>query len=94
MKRIILLVLALGLISVTFSQVGEKKEYQDPAIWIDLEPKKKGIPVKITTFSGEVKHFNAPVKVSTKKRNELVPLQLSIDSILLVAEGKKSYAKW
>ena len=89
MKRFFILVLALGSISVTFGQVREKKEYQDPAMWIDLEPKKKGIPVKISTFSGEVKHFNAPIKVLTKKRNELVPLLLSIDSILLVAEDKK-----
>ena len=89
MKRFLILVLALGSISVTFSQVREKKEYQDPAIWIDLEPKKKGVPVKISTFSGEVKHFSAPLKVLTKKRNELVPLQLSIDSIILVAEDKK-----
>ncbi len=89
MKRFIMLVLTLGYISISFGQVRVKKEYQDPAIWINLEIKKKGIPVKITTYSGEVKYFNAPIKVMSKNANKLVPLKISIDSIKFEAIDKK-----
>jgi hypothetical protein len=90
MKRLIILVFTISCISISFGQVLVKKEYQDPAIWIDLETKKaEGIPVKIKTYSGDIKHFKAPVKVVPKNTNKLVPLQISIDSIKLEAKDKK-----
>lgn len=87
MKKIIILALTISYFSVSLGQ--SKKEYQDPAIWIDLELKEEGIPVKITTISGEVDYFKAPVKLVPKNKNKLVPLIVSIDSIKFEAIDKK-----
>jgi len=89
MKKLVILALALGFISVSSGQVLVKKEYQDPAVWIDLKPKKEGIPVKITTYSGDVKYLKAPIKTIPKNTNKLVPLTITIDSIKLEAMDKK-----
>lgn len=86
--RLIILISIFSCFSVSFGQ--SKKEYQDPAIWIDLELKKDGIPVKITTYSGEEKYFKAPVKVVPNNTNKLVPLNITIDSIKFEAVDKKS----
>ena len=59
MKTLITLLIAVGFFSISFGQT--KKEYQDPAHWIDLELKKEGIPVKLTTIKGEIKYYKAPV---------------------------------
>uniref|UniRef100_UPI0026184B55 XdhC family protein n=1 Tax=uncultured Eudoraea sp. TaxID=1035614 RepID=UPI0026184B55 len=56
---------------------------------LDLELKEEGIPVKITSISGEVKYFKAPIKLVPKNKNKLVPLQISIDSIKFEALDKK-----
>jgi hypothetical protein len=87
MKKIIFLALTISYLSVSFGQI--KKEYQDPAIWIDLELKEEGIPVKITSISGEVSYFKAPIKLVPKNTNKFVPLQISIDSIKYEAIDRK-----
>jgi len=87
MKNIIILALTISCFSVSIGQT--KKEYQDPAVWIDLELKEEGIPVKITSISGEVNYFKAPIKLVPKNKNKLVPLQISIDSIKFEAIDKK-----
>ena len=79
MKRIVLLGLLLSFFTLTFAQ--NKKEYQDPAFWIDLDQKKEGITVKLTSLDEKVKYLKAPVKLLPKNDGRLVPLKISIDSI-------------
>ena len=86
MKTLITLLIAVGFFSISFSQT--KKEYQDPAYWIDLELKKEGIPVKLTSINGETNYFKAPVKLLPKNTNRLLPLIISIDSIMYEAINK------
>lgn len=86
MKTLILLLITVGFFSLSFAQV--KKEYQDPALWIELELKKDGIPVKLTTTNGETKYFKAPVKLLPKNTNRLLPLKISIDSITYEANDR------
>ncbi len=86
MKTLITLLIAVGFFSISFSQT--KKGYQDPAHWIDLELKKEGIPVKLTSINGETNYFKAPVKLLPKNTNRLLPLKISIDSIKYEAIDK------
>ena len=86
MKKLITLIITIGFFSISFGQ--SKKEYQDPAYWIDLERKKEGIPVKLTSLKGETNYFKAPVKLLPKNTNRLVPLKISIDSIMYEAFDK------
>jgi len=86
MKKLIFLLITVGFFSISFGQI--KKEYQDPAIWIGLELKKDGIPVKITTINGETNYYKAPVKLVPKNTNKLLPLKISIDSITYQANDK------
>ena len=86
MKTLITLIITVGFFSISFGQT--KKEYQDPAYWIDLELKKEGIPVKLTSINGETNYFKAPVKLLPKNTNRLLPLKISIDSIKYEAIDK------
>ena len=86
MKKLITLIITIGFFSISFSQT--KKKYQDPAYWIDLELKKEGIPVKLTSIDGETNYFKAPVKLLPKNTNRLLPLKISIDSIKYEAIDK------
>ena len=86
MKKLLTLIITIGFISISFGQT--KKEYQDPAYWIDLELKKEGIPVKLTSINGETNYFKAPVKLLPKNTNRLLPLKISIDSIMYEAVNK------
>ena len=86
MKKLITLIITVGFFSISFGQT--KKEYQDPAYWINLELKKEGIPVKLTSINGETNYFKAPVKLLSKNTNRLQPLIISIDSIMYEAIDK------
>ena len=86
MKKLITLIITVGFFSISFGQT--KKEYQDPAYWIDLEIKKEGIPVKLTSINGETNYFKAPVKLLPKNTNRLLPLKISVDTIKYEAINK------
>lgn len=80
MKQIVLLAFFFSLFSFSFAQT--KKEYQDPAFWIDLDQKKDGITVKLTSLDGKENYLYAPVKLLAKDDGRLVPLKISLDSII------------
>ena len=80
MKKLIILIITVGFFSISFGQT--KKEYQDPAYWIDLEFNKEGIPVKQTSINGATYYLKAPVKLLPKNERKLLPLKISIDSII------------
>lgn len=86
MKHITFFALFICLISLSFGQT--KKEYQDPAFWIDLNKKKEGIIVKLTSIDGKVNYLKAPVKLIAKNDGRLVPLKISIDSVKYEALDK------
>ncbi|MBT8395203.1 MAG: hypothetical protein HKO81_04050 [Flavobacteriaceae bacterium] len=86
MKKLISIIITICFFSISLGQT--KKEYQDPAYWIDLEIKKEGVPVKIISINGDTKYFKAPVKLLSNNTNRLLPLNISIDSIMYEAVGK------
>ncbi len=86
MKRIVILAIVFSFFSLSFAQT--KKEYQDPAYWIDLDQKKEGVIVKLTSIDGKVNILKAPVKLIAKNDGRLVPLNISIDSIKYEAVEK------
>ena len=91
MKRKSLFLLILCLINTgLFAQKLVKKEYQDPAYWIDLNSKEEGIPVKLISISKDIDYFKAPVKLKVKNLGKLIPLEISIDSIKLEAQENGS----
>ena len=85
MKRIVLLAISISFFAFSFAQ---KKEYQDPAYWIDLEKNNDGIPVRLTTNKGKVSYLNAPIKFISKKDDRLKAMEIVIDSIKYEAESE------
>ena len=91
MNRTTLLILVLAIINTgLFAQKLIKKEYQDPAYWIDLEKKEEGIPVKLISISKDTEYFKAPIKLKAKNQGKLVPLEISLDSIKLEVQDNGS----
>lgn len=91
MKRKLLFLLILCSINTgLLAQKLVKKEYQDPAYWIDLKTKEEGIPVKLISISKDIDYLKAPVKLKAKNLGKLVPLEISIDSIKLEAQENGS----
>lgn len=91
MKRNFLVVLVVCLINTgLFSQKIVKKEYQDPAYWINLKSKEDGIPVKLISKSKDIEYLKAPVKLKAKNQGKLVRLEISIDSIKLEVQENDS----
>lgn len=86
MKRLVIVIFFFSFFSLSFAQT--KKEYQDPAYWIDLDQKKEGVIVKLTSIDGKVTILKAPVKLIAKNDGRLVPLNISIDSIKYEAVEK------
>ena len=86
MKRFVILAIFFSFFSLSFAQT--KKEYQDPAYWIDLNQKNEGVIVKLTSIAGKVNILKAPVKLIAKHDERLVPLNISIDSIKYEAVEK------
>ena len=91
MNRTTWLILVLAIINTgLFAQKLVKKEYQDPAYWIDLEKKEEGIPVKLISISKDTEYFKAPIKLKAKNQGKLVPLEISLDSIKLEVQDNGS----
>lgn len=80
MKRIILVAISISFFVCSFAQ-NNKKEYQDPAYWIDLENNEEDIPVKLTTEEGSISFLSAPIKFIPKKDERLKAMVITIDSI-------------
>lgn len=87
MKRLVLLSISLCFFLFSFSQ-NKKKEYQDPAFWINLETNQRDIPVKLTSEKGGVTYLSAPIKFIAKKDAKLKPMEITIDSIKYEAESE------
>lgn len=85
MKRLVLLAISFSLCAYSLAQ--NKKEYQDPAYWINLENNKDNIPVKITSKSGDITFLSAPIKFIPKKDDRLKAMEITIDSIKYEAES-------
>ena len=79
MKRLVLLAISLSLCAYSLAQ--NKKEYQDPAYWIDLENNNTDIPVKLTSEKGSITFLSAPIKFIPKKDDRLKAMEIAIDSI-------------
>lgn len=79
MKRIILVAISISLFTCSLAQ--NKKEYQDPAYWIDFENNNKDIPVKLTSEKGSITFLSAPIKFIPQKNKKLKAMEIAIDSI-------------
>lgn len=78
MKRLVLLTLSITFCMFTIAQ--NKKEYQDPAYWINLD-NNSDIPVKLTSEEGGITFLSAPIKFIPKKDNRIKAMEIAIDSI-------------
>ncbi len=79
MKRLLLLTISFSLCAYSLAQ--NKKEYQDPAYWIDLENNNTDITVKLTSEKGSITFLSAPIKFIPKKDDRLKAMEIAIDSI-------------
>ncbi len=86
MKRLVLLAISFSLCAFSLAQ--NKKEYQDPAYWIDLENNNTDIPVKLTSDKGSITFLSAPLKFIPKKDERLKAMEIAIDSIKYEAESE------
>lgn len=87
MIRIILFAIGIIFCLKTYSQ-NNKKDYQDPAFWIDLKTNKNDVTVQLVSEDGAITVLNAPLKFIARKDPNLKPLEISIDSIKYEAESK------
>ena len=79
MQRLVLLAISICFFTSSFSQ--NKKDYQDPAFWINFENNDEDIPVKLTSEKGNITYLSAPIKFIPKNDDRLKPLEIAIDSI-------------
>ena len=79
MQRLVLLAISICFFTSSFSQ--NKKDYQDPAFWINFENNDEDIPVKLTSEKGNITFLSAPIKFIPKNDDRLKPLEIAIDSI-------------
>lgn len=80
MKRIILVAISISFCICSLAQ-NNKKDYQDPAYWIDFENNNEDIPVKLTSEKGSIAFLSAPLKFIPRKDDRLKAMEIAIDSI-------------